>query len=74
MILPLGEYTVSEIENLRYKLIDIDTVNEKSKTWNTVTFDLESVDDASVRFTNRCTNFNDLSHSDIVVNEIKKGN
>ena len=74
VILPLGEYTVSEIENLRYKLIDIDTVNEKSKTWNTVTFDLESVDDASVRFTNRCTNFNDLSHSDIVVNEIKKGN
>lgn len=71
--LSAGEYTVTEIESLRYKLIDIDTVNEKSKTLNTATFDLESVDDASVRFTNRCTNFNDLSHSDIVVNEIKKG-
>ena len=72
--LPLGTYIVSEIDNLRYKLISIDTVNEKSKTLNTAIFDLESVDDASVRFTNKCTNFNDLSHSDIVVNQIKKGN
>ncbi len=74
VVLPLGEYTVSEIENLRYKLTNIDTINEKSKTLNTATFDLESVDDASVRFTNRCENYNDLSHSDIIVNEIKKGN
>ncbi len=71
--LPVGEYRVSEIDNLRYKLTDIDTTNEKSKTSSTVTFDLEANSEGSARFTNRCTNYNDLSHSDIVVNEIKKG-
>lgn len=72
--LPLGTYTVTEVDNLRYKLIEIDTINAESKTTNSVTFDLEKDDDESVRFTNRCTNYNDLSDSDIVINEIKKGN
>lgn len=69
--LPAGTYTVSEVQVLRYQLINILTVNAASFTSTTSTFDLVENDTGKCTFVNECTKYQDYSHNDIVVNVIE---
>lgn len=68
--LPPGNYAVSEIPVLRYELTKIDAVNASSTTNTSVTFDLSLNKSGECIFTNRCVNYKNYSHNDLVINSI----
>lgn len=69
--LPPGTYTVSEIQVLRYNLIGITTVRSDTVTDHNAMFDLKVNDNGECVFFNRCVNYKDFSHNDIIVNQIR---
>lgn len=72
--LPLGEYTVEEIDVMRYDIESITNVTGGIASGDTGVFDLVNNPEGSIMFTNLKKYWNYLSDTEQVINNVQVGN
>lgn len=70
LTLPEGDYTVTEIPVMRWKLKNVSSESAKSILENGAIIDLSN--DAVVEFVNEYSSYTGYSHNDIVVNKVEE--
>lgn len=65
-----GNYTVSELDNIRYNFSNIVNLSNATKNGHTAKYNLFDNTNGSATFVNSRTNYKNFSHSDLKINDL----